>query len=542
MLTHHAPSRLLGLATALLFLVPSAHAEGRDQRNVAKEAGENALVQAYRTGVNVGANTSQIMQGQRKDPMLQKAHQECSRGVESCDLSWKALAGKPVEGASKFFMDALDMNMWSGAHGCAGTPQVCGPSGLDWSFTIEGPHTRYRPGSAVPAVKGLALYPTEGAAARIAATIETDKKQGDLWQEYAQHPYEALYYMGAKEQLPAILKGLSFKARNPSRSHVKPTLLHLPAWTLSDEQVGQIADFCVELFTATKEDNKAIAACIRYLGVVQTKHEDAQEFIANYANGQGDSWLHLHGIRAAASLGLKDSKENLQDNLKKAYREKIERIRKGKKRIEKKVDTWSAHHQAVPSAVALMGMKDKKAAKAIDYWLGFEERGGREQFVHNQGFKLLAREANFADPKTKKKLHKLLAKAWKKAAALAEDNSGLDRDVFQGAIGLSQLGDQGALDYLIRYIRGKKGRESDIREVLKAWGGETKALMHGGNSNIGIGHLSVGKDALKPKAAEALAKTIVKRMKFWSDVNMKILATNVVLDLRARIKADAEKL
>jgi len=386
------------------------------------------------------------------------------------------------------------------------------------------------------------LYPTEGAAARIAATIETEKKQGDLWQEYAQHPYEALYYMGAKEQLPAILKGLSFKERNPSRTQIKPTLLHLPTWTLSDEQVGQVADLCVELFTATKEDKKAIAACIRYLGLVQIKHEDARDFITNYANGQGDSWLHLHGIRAAASLGLKDSKESFQDNLKKAYREKIERIRKGKKRIEKKVDTWSAHHQAVPSAVALMGMKDKKAAKAIDYWLGFEERGGREQFVHNQGFKLLAREANFADPKTKKKLHKLLTKAWKKAVKLAEDNSSLERDIFQGAIGLSQLGDQGALDYLTRYIKGKKGRESDIREILKAWGGETKAIMHGGNSNIGIGHLSVGKGAIKPKAAEALVKAIVKRMKFWSDVNMKILATNVVLDLQARIKADAEKL
>ncbi|MGB0590630.1 MAG: hypothetical protein ACPGU1_13210 [Myxococcota bacterium] len=535
--------QLFTLAAVGLTLVASpVAAEGRDQRVVAKEMLANELLKTYRTDIQVGENTSQIHQGQVKHPLLKLIHSDCSRGVESCEASWKALAGKPMEGVGQVFFDALDTNQWTGPHGCAGSPQVCGPSGENWSFTIEGPHTRARPKSAVPAAKGLVLYPVEGAAARIAATIETEKKQGDLWQEYVAMPYEALYYMGAKDQLGAILKGLTFNARNKERSQVKPTLLHLPAWSLAPEQVEQIASFCVELFSSTDENNRPIAACIRYLGMVETTHEDAREFIANYANGQGDSWLHLHGIRAAAGLALKDAKENLQGNLKKAYREKTLRIRKGKKRIEKKVDTWSAHHQAVPSAVALMGMKDKQAAKAVAYWLSFEERGGSEQFVHNQGFRLLAREANFADPKTKKKLLKLLSKAWKKAAKLAESQSGMERDVFQAALGLSQLGDKAAVDLLVSYIKGKKGRESDIREIFKAWGGDTKAIMHGGNSNIGIGHLTVGKTGVPAKLAQSVADVIVKRMKFWSDKNTKGLATNVVLDLKARIAGAANGL
>ena len=529
------------LALTILWITP-ASAQERNQHNVAEEINKSEILKTYRSGHGVGDSTSQISQGMVNHPLLKSLQKDCRSSITRCSVGYKAVAGKHIDGMGQVFMDALAVQKWTGRHGCAKEPQVCGPKGDQWSFEIEGANSRMNHPTAIRAAKGLALYPMDGASDAIANTIDTAKKQGELWKKEVGVPYESLFYLGAKDKLPIMLKGLTFNERNEDRAQVLPMLTHLPAWTLSPAQVEEVSSFCVELFPSNDENKKAIAACIRYLGVVGTQNSDAKDFIANFASGQGDSWLTLHAMRAVAGLSLKDAKENLQENVPKAYTQRTKRERKGRKTIEKKVDTWNANWNAIPSAVALYSMGDKKMAKPLAYWLGFEERGGSEKMVHGQAFRLLAREINFAHPKAKKKLLKMVIKTWKKAEKLSKNDRGFETDLFTASLGLCQMGDKTVLAFLMKFITGKKGRDNDIRNILKSWGGSTQELLHGGNSNIGIGRFPVGKDGFSPADAQKVVDTIKKRFKFWTDETTKGLAVAVMLDIQARINAVNNKL
>jgi hypothetical protein len=312
-------------------------------------------------------------------------------------------------------------------------------------------------------------------------------------------------------------------------------LIGLLDWTLTPDQNAEIAKFCVGLFEDSSISKKDHAACVRYLGLIGTNDEDARAFIANWAGGGGDSWLHFHAVRAVAGLQLKDAKAALKNNLQRVYQKKTKRVRKGRKYKEVKTDTWAVRHNSVESAIALFGMKDKEAKKAIAYWTSFEDRGGSQEFVHSQGFRLLARDAAFADAKTRKGLHKILSKAFKKALKMEKSKGRPDSNVFQIALGLSHLGDKDAVKYLLEYIEGKKGRSSDIQNIFSAWGAFPGSLLHGSNSSDGIGRLPIG-DTVSVKDAKKVVAAIEKKIRFW-DKNAKSSGTAMLLKLNAQIYA-----
>jgi hypothetical protein len=536
---------VMGAATFLL-VMGIAHGEERNQSTVATEVKADEILAKYRMDYGVGENSSQIMGGQIKHPAYKALFDsDCRSDIRACKLGWDAFKGKIDAAYKEIFVDALKIAQWGGRHGCAKVPQdgnnqVCGPKGDRWVFKIEGPHSN---GSiSATAAHGLHIFGVDGAADSIVATIADEQKANDLWGKGMYHPIDALFYMGAKSKLGDMLKTLKWTSKHKNVTHVKHLLMYLHTWSLSEEEVEQVASHCNELFENSEAHVREIAACVRYLGLVGSKNSDAREFITSYAAGQGDSWVTIHAIRSVAGLNEKGAKSNLQENLKKAYSKRSYRVKKGKKYIKKDRDTWNANFNAVESAVALFGMGDKKAKKAIEFWTGFEERGGSQQFVHGQGFRLLARDANFAEPKSKKKLTKLLSKAFKKALKYSKDSSGMSSDLFSIALGLTQLGDKAALGFLMEYVTGKKGRESDINQILESWGGDPNDIMHGGNSKIGIGHLPVGGEGFSVKDATKVATTLKKRMKFLRDKRMRRTIMTTVLDIMARVKAVENKL
>ena len=531
--------QLMSAVTVVLVGIVSSGvvlAEQRGPMVVYEEAKASDLLKKYRTGY-LELKGSNYFPGQSINPYIDELH-KCRRGAESCKYGWDAARGKLDPKMAELLRDMLHTSRWGGKHTCSGThgqpDYICGKNGEKWTFTILGPGDYMEPYSIRNAMSLLPFYETEGAAGAIAKTLSTNQRFADL---YAGQPaaIDALFRLAAKEQLPTILKAIRYTGPRNTRDHMRHALIGLLDWRLTAEQHDAIVDFCAELFEDTEAQVKDVAACVRYIGLTGTTNEDARAFISNWANGSGDSWLRIHAIRSAAGLLLKDSKQALQANLNKAYKKRTVRVKKGRKYKETKRDTWSAHHHAVESAVALFGMKDKNAKKAIAYWLSFEERGGSQTFVHSQGFRLVARDAAFAEGKSRKALHKMISKAFKKGVKLSKDNSGMQSTLFKVALGLSQMGDKNAIKYLMEYVDGKQGRANDIETIFRAWGSEAGRLVHGSNSELGLGRLPIG-GVLTSKDGASITKVLEKKLRFW-DKNLKTSAVRLLLKLRAQMYA-----
>jgi hypothetical protein len=526
----------LGLIAAqvLLQAQAAAFAQERNQQLVLDEVRASPIIKTYREGFGVGGNSSYISGGKLSHPLAAALHEACSRSFFECDYSWKALAGKPVEGAAQVLLDGVHMSRWAGEHGCTKNPMVCGPDGTQWSFTIDGPRPRAFANVGVISAEGLAVYQPEGAAEAIAKTVADETQQAQLWQEYTATPYDSLYFLGAKEHLPVLLKGMWYGKKD--RPHLVTALWHLDAWTLSPEQLEGVASGCAQVLADTAEAPTTKTACIRYLGIVGAPNREARAFIANLA-GSGD----VQAIRALAGLIETSSRKRLEQNLLQAYREKATRIKKGNKYEEKKTDSWRIDPNAVPSAIALFGMGDATAAKAIAYWLSMEERGSSMELTDNGGFTGLARDLNFADPKGKAKLLALTSNAWKAVEKAAQKNTGLQNELFSAALGLSQAGDKAALAHLMEYIQGDLGREADVQKILGAWGGAPGEQLKP-NSDAGIGRFPVGKGGYSVEDAAKVVASIKARLPFWSSSGLKAVGVRTILEIEARRAAVTKQL
>ena len=528
-------------AALLVAIALPVHAEERGPNVILEEARAHKLLQKYRTGFDKVVN-SEVPMGEDINPIVKKLNMDCGRGAEKCKMGWDAVRGKFDPKVGDFLKDMLDISMWGGKRKCekSGTPQyLCGPSGDAWSFTVLGPGYKQWSQSIRAGIYALALYKTPGAAEAIAKTLATEKHFQNLW-DGNHKPLNALFYLSAKEQLPTILKSLKYTDPAGGREHLHHALNGLAGWSLTPEQVDEAVKTCAELFEDTNTKRAQLAACTRFAGMVGSTNEDARAFIANWANGSGDGWLRIFAIRAAAGMKLKDTKAALQGNLQKAYRQKVERIRKGRKVKEVKTDTWNHNFHAVESAIVLFGMKDKKAKKAIEYWTSLEERHGKLRLKWSNGFENLARDAAFADPKTRKALGKIMSKNFKKLVKDSKTNNSNDRSLFKIALGLSYLGDKDAVKYLMEFIEGRKGGASDIESIFEAWGAYPRKLLAAGNSPIGIGRLPIG-DTMSSKDAAAIAKVLEKKLRFWGE-NLKQSGTLMLMRLRAQMHVADNKL
>jgi len=456
---------------------------------------------------------------------------KCNIDLHQCQYGWDLFLGKGTDPLKNWVRDVMEFAKWGDAN-------TGGGDRYGKRFVSKISHDIHSiPRSAI----GMAMYKQPGAADAIAKTLAKPVLIDDLYRKCtAGYGARGLWLQGAdgKKHVDTLLAALKHNTNGCSRPQLSWMLPNLDTWTLSPEQLKGMEAFCSEKVWQENVGNvRPKLACLRYMGAIGTKNSDVHEFIRNYAEGNENS-LRAEGIRTAGRLGLKSTKKFLKARLAKNYREKSKKVKKGKKYVQKKTDTWSTNFDAVSSAVALMGMGDKNAPKAIAYWLSYRTVGKskRMAFMWNQGFKEVARDLAFAGPKAKKKVIAMASKAFKQGVKYADDTPDLHRDLFAIAIGLSHVGDKAALKYLMEILGASD--KNLIKELLHAWGGEPQKMLELGRSTVGLGRFPVGKGGYSAKDAQKVIDTIKKRMKFWASGELKQDGIACALSIQAGIAAE----
>ncbi len=455
---------------------------------------------------------------------------KCSIDLHQCPFGWDLFLGKGTQPLKEWVYEVMEFAMWGDAN--TGRDDRYGKRYL--SKISHDIHSI--PRSAI----ALAMFEAPQAADAIAKTMAKPVLIDDLYRKCtAAYGARGLWLQGAagKKHLDTFLAALKHNTQGCKRPQVSWMLPHLDTWTLPAEQVKGMESFCTEqIWQENVGDTRPKTACLRYMGNINSTNSDVHEFVKSFAEGKNNT-LRAEGIRTVGKLGIKSTEKFLQGRLAKAYREQTRKVKEGKKYVKKKTDTWNNNFDAVSSAVALMGMGDKNAPRAIDYWLSYRPKGktGKMAFMWNQGFKEVARELAFAHPQAKQKLVGLTSKAFKAGLKHAENNDQLHRDLFAIAIGLSHVGDKDALKYLMGVLGGSD--KNLVRDLLHAWGGEPSKMVELGRSTVGLGRFPVGKDGYSAKEAQKVIDTIKKRLKFWSGGELKQDGIACALSIKANIAA-----
>lgn len=455
---------------------------------------------------------------------------QCNVDLHQCQKGWDLFKGKGTPEVKTWVRDVMEFAKWGGS-----TRGHTETSGQRFVSKISHDYD-----SIARSAIGLALFRFNDAdaAGAIAKTLAGPQEIADLYRG-CRVPYgvRALWLQGAagKAHAPTMLSALKLYEKRCDRKQLSWMLPVLDTWTLTPAQTADMETFCSE--KVWQEDigtTGPTIACLRYMGAIGSKSSDVREHVANFAQGN-DNGVRVEGIRTAGRLGVKSVKAFLQARVAKAYNKTSTNVRKGKKYVKKYTDTWRTSFDATGSAVALFGMGDKTAAKAIAFWLSFRDSNGGKDFMDNKGFKEVARELAFAHPKVRKKLTSMTSKAFKAGLKHASKKPGMHRDLFGIAIGLSHVGDKAALTYLMNVLKGSD--KNAIRELLQAWGGEPDQMLRLGRSTVGLGRFPVGPGLYSAADAEAVMSTIAKRLKFWRDAEMKQDGIATVLSIRAVVAA-----
>ncbi|MCK5797666.1 MAG: hypothetical protein KAI47_10810 [Deltaproteobacteria bacterium] len=361
-----------------------------------------------------------------------------------------------------------------------------------------------------------------------ALAIMTEKLQTlevvDFIARGKQYIYDALWYLGNPAAFDAMFKW--FHNLNYTGLHTRNALMRIHTWKLSGEQKKKVEGFCLKMFQNTgalpvgkKREKEIVKPCLRWLGLTGSKNSDAIEYAENYlgTNTAADA------ARALGGMNYKKAKGALKNILNKQ--------KKQRKIKKKKVTIWHPRAESVAAAVALIGMGDKDAIKAIKSWIAVDKKAKR--LKNNSGFEMTFYEAPWASAAAKKKLLPLLKKSFKAVNKLSKSNENIKRYAVRAAIALAQCGQKDGLKLMLEVLKGSK---KDFRdEVLVGLGGHDN---YWGSFRIGLGGLTVGvKKGIGKKEVAQLEKMIFKRLKFWSKRGVKERAMRAVLDMRTRVKA-----
>lgn len=451
---------------------------------------------------------------QYKNATFLDVQRKCKSSILGCKYGWKAAQGKPLAGGlGKFFVDSLAHAKWRNGN-------------RTWIVKFYGADRN----AGDRAMFGLVLYPHASGVQAILKIMNTNQKLSDM-SYLKRYGYPALWYLGAKNGVDIMIRGLKNKYNNVD--HRKWFLATAYYWKLSAAQKKKIVAFCSEIFQSTEgKDKDTVASCLRYLGRIKTRDSDAREYMVNYV-GAGRGQVKMEAVRALGFMKHKGAKEKLKENLNKAFRLQKRSVRRRRRYKKVTTKTWYITYNAVESAVALMGMRDKTAKAAIKYWLTINKSNKRFSMASSSGWERTVFEATFAEPKTQKKLKKMIKKALKKLIKADKKERGSYKDYIRRTwIALIQMGDKKALKPILKYL--KSSNKDDIKEVLDCLGAYTNRIWGFRAGHIGV---NVGKGGLKAKDAQKIVKAIQKRMKFWTDRGMKEKGVRVILEVQARIKA-----
>lgn len=424
---------------------------------------------------------------------------ECNKNLLTCDVGIAAVKGKA---------DPKYKAIWSDLH----------------KITMRGKNREWMFGHWVRDMfpYGLVLWNPDEALKILTKKLNYKVKMFNFMANTKEPIYDALFYLADKNAADPMIKWMGNLLY--TSMHTKDALMRFHVWGLSADQQKKVEAVCLKMFQgeggkpAKGREKEIVVPCMRFLGLTASKNSDAIEFIENYL---GEN-LKAAAARALGGMGHKKAKSALKEVLAKFKREK--KIKK------KKVTMWMARNESVSAAVALLGMGDKTAGKAIKGWLKVDMKDKR---IDSSAFEMTVFELPWAGAKSKKKLLKMVKKAFKNIQKLAKKEDRMKTYVNRAAIALVQAGDKSSMKYLLATL---KGNNKDLRnEILIGLGGHTNyyGSFRTGTGGIGIG----GKKGVGKKEVEALEKMILKRLKFWkSDRGAKLKATRAVLDMRARLK------
>ncbi len=433
-------------------------------------------------------------------PEYKHLRRGCNKKLLSCDVGIAAVKGKP---------DPKYKAIWKDLH----------------KITMRGKNREWMFGhwSRDMWPYGLVLWNPDEALKILTKKLNYKPKLFGFMANTKQPIFDALWYLADKNAADPMIKRMGNLLY--TSMHTKDALMRFHTWGLSADQQKKVEAVCLKMFQgeggklAKGREKDIVVPCMRFLGLSASKNSDAIEFVENYLgeNLKGDA------ARCLGGMGYKKAKSALKDVLAK---------QKTKKKIKKKkVTIWYPRKASVAAAVALLGMGDKDAGKAIKMWLKVDKK--EKRLMDSSGFEMTVLELPWAGAKSKKKLVKMVKKAFKTVEKLSKKEDNLKNYANRAAIALVQAGDKSSMKYLLATLKGNK---KDLRnEILIGLGGHTNyyGSFRTGTGGIGIG----GKKGVGKKEVAALEKMILKRLKFWkSDRGAKQKAMRAILDMRARLK------
>ncbi len=440
-------------------------------------------------------------------------------------FSWAVVGGQKDPQELQYYVDSLATTRLRG--------------GRTW-FPIFWVDSRRQ--SQVRAPLALYLYKHPNAAQLIAAAITTPKQVGVGYATAEPTPWWALWYLGAKQYAPTIIGSLlaSSERGRPVTRHTQFILSVLDRWHLSPALKNKVEQFCINhVLKPGATHGGAALGCMRYLGRIQTKNPTARQLIAGHIKGRA-TLGSLEAIRALSHMGSKKLKKIARANLKSAERNFVKLVKRGRRVRQVSYKAHTAHHDAVPSAIALVGLGDGKALSIIKHWLMTYDISGHIQ--QENAFLAVFQETAFAPPRAIKKIKPLLRKALQKAISVSRKNKSMERVALYASLALLQLGDNSGLSRVLKAIKTIK-RDSlyhltvhlgtDPAKTYSAWG-----------IGSGIGHLRVGPGGVSIKDAMKLVNALHSRFKTIpvKKPNDRAYVLQAIADIHAVIEVARKKL
>ncbi len=436
-----------------------------------------------------------------------KCHTSWSYAV--CKPGWDAFQGRPMPGVADFIKAAVAVAKWR-------------DNGKEWAYKLQ-----YFKNIGGNAMLGLVLYKVPNAAQLAVASFNSPKKIKELASDHSK-AYRVLWYLHATKFTDIMIRMMNF--RNSYAYHQRWGLHVLPAWKLTAAQKKSLENLCVtKIFPGTDgQDKKTVPDCLRFLGRIKSRNSDARDFAMNYLSNNS---VHKEAARALGLMGHRGAKRKLQRMLKQNYRKSYKYVKRGRRSRRVNIDTWSGYQATTSVAVALVGMGDRTAKKAIKYWTGYDRK--KKRLDSTGGWESLSYDLSFATKKAYKTIRRSFLKTYKRLLKDSGTKRGLQRYALAATIGLAQAGDKAAVKPLLGYLRNANQR--DLVFLLRRIGGDVE--RYDDQDRMGSGYIRVGKGGLKVSLAKKIAKEIRRRFKFWSDRGTKRYAILATLDIEARIKA-----
>jgi HEAT repeat protein len=360
---------------------------------------------------------------------------DCLDDLANCKAGYEALQGKLDPKAIEMFNDAIVM--WPD-----GASRMK-DSGFDRGFKWSCQQSEFSKGPML-GVSGLGFVGTPEQQGKALAAFLSDKALRDGVASRKHAIIRSLYYMGAKDQIPAINEAL--KDGGYTHDHQPIGLEFLARWG-SDAAV----EWCTALLKGDEsgvikaDSGTTNGACIRYLGRRKAKAA-VPIIVRNFEKSQAIA------VRALGLIGDAGGAAPLEALLK------------------KEKNPANRYSYRIPAIVGLINIGQKKHFKELE---GYMKKGNAD--ARRQAAMEIV---NLQNPGLRKKAMGLLKKA------MNQEEDDWQPRIF-AIIALAQLGDAAAADQLAKELEGPK---ADVRiAILETVGGNENPTNDFGFYRRGLG-------------------------------------------------------